>query len=563
MKSTRISISVFAFVIAALLFIGSMHIGYTQPIVISEPEPKPIVIAERFPSQFHPQTFVKPTTGSIVQPYKLESHRGIDIQDGGSRPPWTDPECLAEAGSLYIGGVPLEYGNWKERTSTGGIKIGRDNYCDDWIGSDVWAAADGLVTFAGIIETTHNGIPAYSHVVKIDHGINANGQHVETHYWHMGTKIRDASGSVQQAMTSGEPVQNLIMVQTGQCVKTQTVIGKQGYSGRTEATHLHYVVKVGNDPVNPVNWFNRTEQIIAPASCSNLAFASNRVERYQIWQIARGFSDIPSQITTEGTNDQESRKPDWSVNGQIAYQFGASGVRGIHMISPETFMDVRLTCDPSDERDPSWSPDGMYLVYSKLQDADYELWIHRVGENPDCNGMGYDGDDYPLLVRPTSSDLRPSWSLDGDRIAFVTSGGDVGADAEIAVVSVVLNNQGHWVVDGEVTLLTDNSFVDFDPSWSPDGERIAYSTTRHGDREIYRMSSATCCEISSFRLTNNPAQDRDPAWSPDGSLIAFVSERDGNEEIYWMSAEDGEANSDLFVRVTNSSEGDNDPSWQR
>ncbi len=36
-------------------------------------------------------------------------------------------------------------------------------------------------------------------------------------------------------------------------------------------------------------------------------------------------------------------------------------------------------------------------------------------------------------------------------------------------------------------------------------------------------------------LTNNPAEDSFPAWSPDGQRIAFTTNRDGNQEIYVMN----------------------------
>ena len=41
------------------------------------------------------------------------------------------------------------------------------------------------------------------------------------------------------------------------------------------------------------------------------------------------------------------------------------------------------------------------------------------------------------------------------------------------------------------------------------------------------------------RLTMNPAFDFDPSWSPDGTKLAFTSDRDGNTEVYVMNAQDG------------------------
>lgn len=116
---------------------------------------------------------------------------------------------------------------------------------------------------------------------------------------------------------------------------------------------------------------------------------------------------------------------------------------------------------------------------------------------------------------------------------------------------------------GAVRQLTRNRADDYGAVWSPDGRRLAFVSTRDGDREIFVMNG----DGTGLRqLTRNsrarngaPISDQAPAWSPDGRRLAFVSDRDGGEpEIYRMNA-DGSGQ----VRLTRTAVhvADHTPSW--
>lgn len=91
--------------------------------------------------------------------------------------------------------------------------------------------------------------------------------------------------------------------------------------------------------------------------CTNeLTFASDRTGRFQIWKTsASDPQHQASPVTFAGAGAQESRSPSWSSEGRIAYQFGTSGVRGIHTISTSSpgVGDTRVTFSGGDERDPA------------------------------------------------------------------------------------------------------------------------------------------------------------------------------------------------------------------
>jgi len=118
-------------------------------------------------------------------------------------------------------------------------------------------------------------------------------------------------------------------------------------------------------------------------------------------------------------------------------------------------------------------------------------------------------------------------SHDGRRLAFSSR-----RDGDLEIYVMELDT-------GETTQVTDNAVDDDGPCWDPDGERIAFHSVRDGNWEIYAV------ELDSgetARLTNDPAVDAYPAWSPDGRSIAFDSMRTsytGGYEVYVMAL-DGE-----------------------
>ena len=78
-----------------------------------------------------------------------------------------------------------------------------------------------------------------------------------------------------------------------------------------------------------------------------------------------------------------------------------------------------------------------------------------------------------------------------------------------------------------------------DPAQSSDGTRIAFSSRRDGDSEVYVMDADGGAPKN---LTFHDAWDGEPAWSPDGQRIAFMSDRNGDVEEFG-----GRFNTDIFV----------------
>jgi len=137
-----------------------------------------------------------------------------------------------------------------------------------------------------------------------------------------------------------------------------------------------------------------------------------------------------------------------------------------------------------------------------------------------------------LTVNPGFDNRDPAWSPDGQRIAF-TSARD--GNSEIYVMKA----------DGSAqTRLTTDPARDFSAAWSPDGTRIAFASARTGAHDVYVMNADGSGQT---RLTTDPASDFNPAWSPDGAKIAYESTTtfgDGGGEVLLMNA-DGSGRTNL------------------
>ena len=173
-----------------------------------------------------------------------------------------------------------------------------------------------------------------------------------------------------------------------------------------------------------------------------------------------------------------------------------------------------------------------------IVDVDAKAQIAFVSEqdgNREIYVMEADGGNPQNLTNNGSHDQNPSWSPDGERIVFASDRdghfiGEVGITSEIYVMEADGGNQQR---------LTENRQNDWYPSWSPDGERIAFASDRKGDLENFEIYVMEADGGNQQNLTNNRDYDWDPSWSPDSKRIAFMSDRNGSTDIYVMEADGG------------------------
>jgi TolB protein len=121
--------------------------------------------------------------------------------------------------------------------------------------------------------------------------------------------------------------------------------------------------------------------------------------------------------------------------------------------------------------------------------------------------------------------MSPSWSPDGQWLAYVSF------ESKHSAVYVQL------VRTGERRQVSARAGVNGAPEWSPDGKKLALTLGgTAGNPDIYILDLGT---QALTRVTDDPAIDTEPVWAPDGRSLYFTSDRGGSPQIYQIGTQPG------------------------
>ena len=233
-------------------------------------------------------------------------------------------------------------------------------------------------------------------------------------------------------------------------------------------------------------------------------------------------------LAGEGTRTDD---PAYSPDGRlIAY----SRNRDLWVANADGTAPRRVTTGGNNDQGAAFSPDGASLVFYRVASTD--LFV-----------VGLDGTGLRNLTNDQDAfESEPAWSPDGTTIAY----GRGTSAGEGAVYTIRADGTNRAIITPEQepppTCSPDHRSGSREPSWSPDGARIAFtgvslcdpSGTRKYGTDIWVMRPDGTGKVN---ITDNDGvSEHEPHWSPDGTKIAFLSDRDereGPSDLYVMDAD--------------------------
>jgi len=160
---------------------------------------------------------------------------------------------------------------------------------------------------------------------------------------------------------------------------------------------------------------------------------------------------------------------------------------------------------------PDLSPDGKMIVYVAEERGQVDLFVGRVAAGEKIR-----------LTNDEARETDPTFSPDGDRIAFTRLHSDT-AVPEVCLVPSL---------GGSIVPVLEGATH---PAWSPDGRRLAFVLSQTGDPPALATAAADGSDLRVlFRADASYPFLRDPAWSPDGNKLAVVRSTGGASGELWL-----------------------------
>lgn len=247
---------------------------------------------------------------------------------------------------------------------------------------------------------------------------------------------------------------------------------------------------------------------------SKIFYVSERSGNKEIWEMDYDGANQRQITHLSGICLSPRISPD---GGRLAFSELTSHGSNIHLYSMNLNRMVSFPIHDGTDFSPAWSPDGNNLAFSSSRTGDPEIWI--------ASASGFN------LRRVTAyrgPDVSPVWNpKTGTQIAWIS--GRTGLPQVYIMDSDGTN----------VQRMTDGGYAT-SPSWSPNGQFLAFAWSRHygpgapGGQDIYVMDIASHRWI---QLTHDIGRNDFPSWSPDGRHLVFQNTQHGRSQVWTMLAD--------------------------
>ncbi len=310
-----------------------------------------------------------------------------------------------------------------------------------------------------------------------------------------------------------------------------------------------------NQAARPLSWHPDSEHLLALLPESDSTQPELQVVNVETGSTRKLFA---------GENEGRDNDPAVSPDGRLlAFRRGTTYADGIYVVeltdTIEAAGEPRKVSGVLPGFAPAWSHDSQKLVFAAGVTEGARLWRvaarggeARVVQHPSMGafpaispaggraafalitrnvdiwqaqlpGMT----DQKPLIESTLFDVTPQYSPDGERIAF--------SSARSGYREI-------WVCDqdgsGAIQLTQLESRISSMPQWSPDGSRIVFQSYVGDQLDIFTMPSGGG---KAEQLTEHPGMDFQPSWSRDGEWIYFSSDRSGQPSIWKTPATGGDS----------------------
>lgn len=227
-----------------------------------------------------------------------------------------------------------------------------------------------------------------------------------------------------------------------------------------------------------------------------------------------------SQRRLVSSSDRQAMSPAWAADGRrFAYmEFGAG--RGQLFVQDITSSRRTAVAASGQALDftPSFHPDGHTMAFSRALEEGTDIYTVNLRDN--CCVQR-------LTVGRFSDNLSPTYSPDGQRIAFVSSRSGL---PQIYVMAADGTDQQLFAPFDYGVTGSSNA-----PEWSPDGRSVAFHRDVAGTLQIFVLDVRT----RTVRQLTSVGRNEDATWAPDSRHLAFVSDRSGYRQLWIIDIETG------------------------